>query len=104
MGILFGASISAALVSKGLPASPSATSLVGNDYRTPVVPNLRCLAGGVLPLGAPQPRLHPHPPGDGQVAVRPHGGGDTGGDSAVGGVFAVEGLHSNATSAANPCR
>jgi lipoprotein-anchoring transpeptidase ErfK/SrfK len=66
-----GATIYAALVSTGLPASPTptgrfvigskyaATSLVGSDYRTPVVPNVMCLAGGGLRPDAVC--LHPAP-------------------------------------------
>jgi lipoprotein-anchoring transpeptidase ErfK/SrfK len=66
-----GAPIYAALVSTGLPASPTptgrfvigskyaATSLVGDDYRTPVVPHVMCLAGGGLRPDAVC--LHPAP-------------------------------------------
>jgi lipoprotein-anchoring transpeptidase ErfK/SrfK len=66
-----GATMYAALVSTGLPASPTptgrfvigakyaATSLVGNDYRTPVVPHVMCLAGGRLRPDAVC--LHPAP-------------------------------------------
>jgi lipoprotein-anchoring transpeptidase ErfK/SrfK len=66
-----GAPIYAALVSTGLPASPTptgrfvigskyaATSLVGDDDRTPVVPHVMCLAGGGLRPDAVC--LHPAP-------------------------------------------
>ena len=69
-----------------------ATSLLGNDYRTPVVLQ-----------GAPQPRLHPHQPGNGPLAVRAGGGRDAGDDSGVGGAFSVDGLHANGTTALSPC-
>ena len=66
-----GDTVYAALVSTGLPATPTptgrfvigskyaATSLVGATYRTPVVPHVMCLTGGGLRPDAVC--LHPAP-------------------------------------------